>query len=211
MKTYLFDFDGTLVDSMPTYGALMIRILNEAGIKYPDNIIKIITPLGFIGTAEYFIGMGMKEERDEIVARMRAYATDAYTNDVPAKEFVIETVKMLKARGDSLNVLTASPHIVTDACLRHNGVQGTFHWFDKVWSVEDFGLSKSDPQIFAKVAETIGCEVGEVHYFDDSLIALRNAKEAGYMTYGVYDAQTPDEVETMKELCDTVVMSFEEM
>ena len=62
MKTYLFDFDGTLVDSMPTYGALMIRILNESGIEYPSNIIKIITPLGFIGTAEYFIGMGMKGE-----------------------------------------------------------------------------------------------------------------------------------------------------
>ena len=38
MKTYLFDFDGTLVDSMPTYGALMLRILNEAGIEYPSNI-----------------------------------------------------------------------------------------------------------------------------------------------------------------------------
>jgi HAD superfamily hydrolase (TIGR01509 family) len=127
------------------------------------------------------------------------------------KEGVGDYLRKRKAEGAQLYVLTASPHIVTDACLRHNGVQGTFHWFDKVWSVEDFGLSKSDPQIFAKVAETIGCEVGEVHYFDDSLIALRNAKEAGYMTYGVYDAQTPDEVETMKALCDTVVMSFEEM
>ena len=38
MKTYLFDFDGTLVDSMPTYAALMLRILDENGIiveKFP--------------------------------------------------------------------------------------------------------------------------------------------------------------------------------
>ena len=59
-KTYLFDFDGTLVDSMPTYGAMMLRILDEYGVKYPSDIIKIITPLGFIGTAEYFIKMGQK-------------------------------------------------------------------------------------------------------------------------------------------------------
>ena len=29
IKTYLFDFDGTLVDSMPTYVAAMLRILDE--------------------------------------------------------------------------------------------------------------------------------------------------------------------------------------
>ena len=28
-KVYLFDFDGTLVDSMPTYTGVMLRILNE--------------------------------------------------------------------------------------------------------------------------------------------------------------------------------------
>ena len=55
MKTYLFDFDGTLVDSMPTYAGMMLRILDEHGVKYPDNIIKIITPLGYIGTAKYFV------------------------------------------------------------------------------------------------------------------------------------------------------------
>ena len=47
MKTYLFDFDGTLVDSMPTYGAVMKRILDENRVSYGDDIIKIITPLGF--------------------------------------------------------------------------------------------------------------------------------------------------------------------
>ena len=43
MKYYLFDFDGTLVDSMPTYAAMMLRILDENKISYGDDIIKIIT------------------------------------------------------------------------------------------------------------------------------------------------------------------------
>ena len=37
MKTYLFDFDGTLVDSMPTYITAMLRILDENNISY-DSI-----------------------------------------------------------------------------------------------------------------------------------------------------------------------------
>ena len=32
----LFDFDGTLVDSMPTFVAVMLRILDENNIKYED-------------------------------------------------------------------------------------------------------------------------------------------------------------------------------
>ena len=57
-NTYLFDFDGTLVDSMPSYVSVMLRILDENGIEYEDDIVKIITPLGYAGTAEYFKKMG---------------------------------------------------------------------------------------------------------------------------------------------------------
>ena len=59
MKTYLFDFDGTLVDSMPTYVSSMLRILDENHIPYEKDIVKVITPLGMAGTAEYYIHMGL--------------------------------------------------------------------------------------------------------------------------------------------------------
>ena len=52
---YLFDFDGTLVDSMPTFISSMLRILDENGIQYDDSLIKTITPLGLDGTASYYI------------------------------------------------------------------------------------------------------------------------------------------------------------
>lgn len=52
--TYLFDFDGTLVDSMPSFISVMLRILDENDIEYKNDIIKIITPLGYAGTACIF-------------------------------------------------------------------------------------------------------------------------------------------------------------
>ena len=54
-KYYLFDFDGTLVDSMPTFCSSMLRILQENHVSYPEDVTKIITPLGLNGTADYFI------------------------------------------------------------------------------------------------------------------------------------------------------------
>ena len=40
MHTYLFDFDGTLVDSMPTFVSAMLRILDENSISYDKDIVK---------------------------------------------------------------------------------------------------------------------------------------------------------------------------
>ena len=53
--SFLFDFDGTLVDSMPTFVSSMLRILDENNIPHDNGIIKIITPLGLNGTADYYI------------------------------------------------------------------------------------------------------------------------------------------------------------
>ena len=119
MYTYLFDFDGTLVDSMPTYVHSMLRILDENNISYEPEIMKIITPLGIAGTAEYFMGMGLTLSKEEIMNAMKEYMLVEYTYNIQAKKNVIKTLKTLKERGAKLNVLTASPHITLDARQCH--------------------------------------------------------------------------------------------
>ncbi len=208
MKTYLFDFDGTLVDSMPTYGALMLRILDENNIKYGDDILKIITPLGFIDTAKYFIGMGLDMEHSEIVALMKKYAIDAYTYDVQAKANVVETLRELKRRGCSLNVLTASPHDTLDPCLKRIGI---YDIFDNVWSCNDFGTNKSDPNIYHEAARRIGVPVSDVLFLDDNLNADRTAKEAGMQVYGVYDPSSDEYTDEIKEVTDGYIYDFSEL
>ncbi len=59
---------------------------------------------------------------------------------------------MLKAQGYSLNVLTASPHRMLDACLKRNGI---YNLFDNVWSCDDFSTTKSDVQIYHMAAERL--------------------------------------------------------
>ena len=97
MKTYLFDFDGTLVDSMPTYVGVMLRILDENGIPYDDELMKRIKPLGYVGTAKYYRELGAQLSEEEMIARMRKYAIDEYSNTVPAKANVVDVIKLLKA------------------------------------------------------------------------------------------------------------------
>ncbi len=150
-NTYLFDFDGTLVDSMPAYISSMLRILDENNIKYENDIIKIITPLGYAGTARYYIEqLGLKMQEDELLELMNKYAYDEYAYNIQAKANVVESLKKLKTQGADLNVLTASPHSVLDICLKRIGI---FDVFTNVWSCDDFGTTKADVEIYKMAAK----------------------------------------------------------
>ena len=206
--TYLFDFDGTLVDSMPIYIDTMLQILEDFDIDYPEDIVKIITPLGTQGTADYYIELGVPLTREEIIERMGRGMVEAYFTRIPAKEGVIETLRVLKERGDSLNVLTASPHITLDACLKRLGI---FDWFDHVWSCDDFATTKADPEIYKQVAARIGVPVGDVLFLDDNLNAIRTAQAAGMQVCGVHDVSSEAYEMEMRAVSGRYVKNFREL
>lgn len=208
MKIYLFDFDGTLVDSMPTYVSMMLRILDENGIKYSDDIVKTITPLGYAGTAKYFVEMGLDKPVDELIATMNSYALVAYRDKIGAKKNVIEALKSLKADGCGLHVLTASPHTMLDPCLKRLGI---FDLFDNVWSCDDFSTTKADPEIYRMAAKRIGAPVNEIIFLDDNFNADKTAKEAGMIVYGVYDDSSAEFEDEMRRITDRYVMDFSEL
>ena len=207
-KTYLFDFDGTLVDSMPAFVGLMLRILDENNIPYGDDIVKIITPLGYCGTAKYFKTMGLDMPEEEIVALMNKYAYDEYAYNIPAKNNVISVLKELKNRGANLNILTASPHRVLDPCLKRLGI---FNLFTNIWSCEDFGTTKADPQIYVKAAEQIGEPIEEILFLDDNYNADLTAKSSGIKVCGVYDKSSDDYIDDIKSVADYYIYDFKEL
>ena len=207
-KTYLFDFDGTLVNSMATFSSVMIRILDEHGISYGDDIIKIITPLGYHGTAEYFRSLGIRESAEALVARMNAYALFEYRERILAKEGVADTLRALAARGASLNVLTASPHAMLDPCLLRLGL---YDLFDHVWSCDDFSTTKADPAIYRMAADALGRSVDEVVFVDDNLGAIKTARRAGMRAFGIYDPSSEADKDAMREVAERYIVRFDEL
>lgn len=184
-KYYIFDFDGTLVDSMPYWSLSMITVLERNNVKYPSNIIEKITPLGNIGAAKYFIDtFGIKMSVNEIVDEIVDVAYPYYRDTVILKDGVKNYISAIKENGGSLSILTASPHKTVDACLKRIGI---FDWFDNVWSCEDFGTTKSDPNIYISAVERLGGCIKEAIFFDDNIGAIKTAKQAGLFTVGVYD------------------------
>lgn len=209
ISTYLFDFDGTLVDSMPTYVSAMLKILDDNNISYGDDIVKIITPLGVNGTADYYIQqLGIPLSKESLISLMKQYMVDAYFHTIPAKDNVLQVLLELKNRGANLNVLTASPHITLDACLKRLKL---WDLFDNVWSCDDFNTTKADPNIYVKAANRLGKSVEEVLFLDDNLNADTTAKAAGMVVCGVYDDSSAEYEEQIKTATDYYIHDFAEL
>lgn len=206
--TYIFDFDGTLVDSMPVFSAKMREIFEENNLPIAEDFVKIITPLGYIGTAKYAIDLGCKLTVEEFCAIATQKMEGQYHNTIPAKAFVADKLQQLKKQGHSLNVLTASPHAVLDKCLQRVGL---YELFENVWSCDDFATTKADPQIYVRAAAKLGKRVEECMFVDDNVGAVTTAKKAGMIAVGIYDDSSKDLVEEMTAASDIFIYDFSEL
>jgi HAD superfamily hydrolase (TIGR01509 family) len=208
-KVYIFDLDGTLIDSMPVGIGIVLGFLKEKGIAYPDDIVKTLTPLGYKGSAKYIAdhlpGGGQLEQ---IYEYFQAETFRAYSETIPLKAHVKETLEGLKAQGYRLNVLTASPQLLTDICMKRLGI---YDLFDNVWSCDDFSTTKADPEIYKMAAERIGEKVEDVLFLDDNYNADKTAKTAGMQVCAVYDKSSEDYIEEMKAVADYYIYDFKEL
>lgn len=205
-KTYIFDLDGTLVDSMPTGVGIVLGFLKEKGISYPDDIVETLTPLGYKGVAEYFAThFALDCTAESIFQRFQEQVVYAYGNTIPLKKAVKETLMRLREQGHGLNVLTASPHLITEICLKRYKV---FDLFDHVWSIEDFGMTKADPRIYLQAAERLGVLPTDCVMVDDNVNVLKTAKKVGMQTVGVYEEMTKTTWLEMQRIADIAIYDF---
>ena len=181
---YMFDFDGTLVDSMPYWSRKVLNVLDFHKVSYPDDIIKTLATLGDMGAIRYMkenFGISQSEPR--------------YLN-------------RLKKEGHTLCVLTASPHKMLDPCLKRLGI---YDVFDYVWSCDDFGTTKSNPQIYLDAIKKAGGSGSNAVFFDDNAGACKTAKSAGLTVVGVYDKSGEDFTDEIKSATDKYIITFDEM
>ena len=209
IKAYIFDIDGTLIDSMPTWWEVLPQYLQKRGISYPPDLMKRIIPLGLPGVAHYYKeNFALAETEEEILADIISTFKQKYAEDFLAKPQTRETLIALKEKGMKLCVLTAGAHVLFDACLKRLGL---WELLDEKWSSDDFPVKKNQPEIYAMAAERLGLRVEECVMVDDSPGAIRPAREAGMKTAAIYDEYSAQHDKELRDIADRYIANLQDL
>lgn len=209
IRAVVFDLDDTLVDSWSRFDGGMLPVLDEAGIAYDrDVMIAKMHPQGVPPTAALFCEMGVPGTVEEVTQRLEEGMYREYAHHIHLMPGAEDYLRHLREDGVRLFVLTASPHSITDPCLRNNGV---FDWFEQVWTVEDYGMGKSNPELFLRVVGDIGLPAEEILYYDDNPVAVANAVASGMQVCGVLCPHTPQNAVRIPEVAEKYIASFKEI
>ncbi len=207
-SNYTFDFDGTLVDSIECFKAEVINLYEKYNLPYGPDILAVINHMGLEQLAEYMHNLGASASAKEIYNELIDALADSYKKEITLKPNVKECLEYMRSKGMKLNILTANLHSITDGCLERLGV---YDLFENVWTIEDFGLEKSNPKIFAEIAQRLGVSAGEIVHIDDSSKVIQTAKSVGLKTIGVYDEAGNEQRESFEGFVDMFIMDFKEL
>ena len=100
------------------------------------------------------------------------------------KTGVVQFLEHLKARGVKMCVASATAPDLLAILFRRYGLD---RYFPRIFSCSEIGKGKEYPDVFDAAHDWLGTEKESTWVFEDSFVALRTARAAGYQTVGIYD------------------------
>jgi HAD superfamily hydrolase (TIGR01509 family) len=204
----IFDFDGTLFDSMHVWKGIRYNFMNELGIKLTEEDKKIFEGLflreSLLIAIERF---GLKQTYEELLEILFNYIKRRYLAETEPKNDIIEFLEKLKSRGVKMGIATATGESALIAVLEKYNM---LHYFSEIYSTYTVGASKTEPKVYDVVLEALGTDKSTTWVFEDALYAAKTAKANGYNLVGIYDVSEPCQDE-LKELVDIYIHNYSEI
>lgn len=201
----IFDFDGTLFDSMfiwKTAGDIYLRSLGKEPEK---DLQKKLKTMSLLQSAAYMQrAYGLTASVEEIMDGVNRTVEDFYFNTVEPKADVIPFLERMKAQGIKMCIATATDRYQVEAALRRCGMD-TF--FSDIFTCSDVGHGKDEPVIFRKALEHIQTTKADTAVFEDAFHALQTAKNDGFITVAVYDSHEERQNE-LRRLADLYLDNY---
>lgn len=213
MKDYkyiIFDFDGTLVDSMWLWDDLDTQLLARRGI-IPDKFARDkVKKINLKQSAEFFIEY-FKLKSDTVQGlcnEMSEMASHKYKYDVPLKPAVMGILEMYRQQGKRMCIATVSDRKNVEHVIKKYNMS---HYFEFIFTSEDVSEGKTSPEIFLKCASEFGVDPEQIMVFEDSLHAIETVKKEGFYAVAMYDKTSDQNKEKMNAISDEFLNSFEEI
>lgn len=209
MKAVIFDLDGTLLNSTRAWEGVGGTFLDRRGIKYPTNLSEIIKPMSLHEAIIYFQQTyDVEGEVDNLVLECNDIIKEGYAYHFTLKPYAKAFISHLKEQGIKMCIATATNKELAKAALKRTGVLDCFEF---IITDEDVGIGKQNPDIFLRAADMLGTKIEECVVFEDSLHAIKTAKQVGFEVWAVKDYLNIPLKQEMLETADRYVQCYKEL
>ena len=204
----IFDFDGTLFDSMHIWKGIKYQYLDYMGLTLTRADIEAFNGLylreSLILAKERF---DLDESYEELFAGFFDYLKERYLKEAAPKNDIIGFLEKLEAKGVKMGIATATGEPALEAVLKKYGM---LKYFSAIYSTYPVGASKAEPKVYDVVLEELGTDKETTWVFEDALYAAKTAKANGYNLVGIFDVSEP-EAEELEKLADIYIHNYDEI
>lgn len=207
LKGAIFDFDGTLFDSMFIWDTAGEMYLRSMGKEPKSDLQKVLKPMSLLQSAEYIrekyhISLSVEEIMDGINRTVEGL----YFNTIEPKPGVISFLEELHSRNIKMCIATATDRYQVEAALKRCEMR---HFFSEIFTCTEVGSGKDRPEIFRKAMEHLETTKGNTVVFEDAYHAAKTAKTDGFITIAVYDSHETKQLE-LHSVSDCFLNNFKQ-
>ena len=189
-KLFIFDLDGTLVDTAPDFKNSLNYMLNEIN-EEPIQLDEIRNLVGY-GARELIrrtvLSKGIEHDDKKINEMLKTFLLH-YTHNIDDDSVLFDNVKnvlfFLKKKNIKLAVCTNKMEKLSNLLLEKLGI---LHLFDFLAGGDSYQKSKPDPFPLIKICENLNISTSESIMIGDSITDLKSGHSAGMpvvlMEYG---------------------------
>ncbi|WP_433314240.1 HAD family hydrolase [Micromonospora sp. CA-269861] len=184
---YLFDCDGTIVDSMPLHYLAWQRALEEWGCEFPEDLFYA---WGGRPTADIIVALNEQQGLAMPVAAVVERRESYYQELLPQLAAVPEVLAHIHDahRRVPFAVVSGSTRASVTASL---DALGLLDRFDVLVCADDYTRAKPDPEAFLLAADQLGVPPESCLVFEDTDLGIQAATAAGMASVRVPQQRTP--------------------
>jgi HAD superfamily hydrolase (TIGR01509 family) len=191
VEAFIFDMDGTLIDSEAVYIAGMQDAAQVLGLPLPIELCHAM-----VGVPSHECNLMLQEHYGEgfdlLVFRghFSKSVQRQMSERVPVKPGVVELLDFLKAQGLPLAIATSAGRATAE---RNLGRAGLLDRFKTLATRDDVEHPKPAPDLYLEAAKRLGIAPERCVAFEDSSIGIIAAHAAGMRAVMVIDILPPTE------------------